>query len=179
MKLRAYAKINLGLKVLGKRSDGYHELEMIMVNVNLYDTLKFKKANSISVLMDKNICEMENNIVYKTAKFMKEKYSVDKGVNIFIKKRIPDGGGMGGGSSDAANTIVALNKLWGLNLTRKDMYEIAEHLGSDVPFFILNRLSVVKGRGEIVHPINKSIDSKILIALPGLRCSTKNIFENY
>lgn len=179
MKLRAYAKINLGLKVIGKREDGYHNLEMIMINVNLFDTLKFKLNSKINVSMNKNICEMEKNIVYKTAKYIKEKYNVEKGVNIIIHKRIPDGGGMGGGSSDAATTIIALNKLWDLKLTRKDMYEIAEHMGSDVPFFILNRLAVVKGRGEIVEPINKNIDSKIIIVLPNMKCSTKEIFENY
>ncbi len=179
MKVKAYAKINLGLKVLGKREDGYHELEMIMVNVGLYDVLSFKISDEVSVIMDKAVCKMEDNIVYKTAIYMKKKYNVQQGIKIKIQKRIPDGGGMGGGSSDAASTIIALNKLWNLQLNEEENLEIAAKMGSDVPFFILNRLSFVKGRGEKIEVINKNIDDNIIMFFPNIKCSTKEIFKNY
>lgn len=179
MKVKAYAKINLGLKVLGKRGDGYHELEMIMVNIDLYDVLSFKVSNDVSVIMDKAVCKMEDNIVYKTAIYIKKKYNVQQGIKIKIKKRIPDGGGMGGGSSDAASTIIALNKLWNLKLNKEEMLEIAAKMGSDVPFFIVNRLSFVKGRGEKIEVIDKNIDDDVIIFSPNMKCSTKEIFKNY
>ena len=163
MKVKAYAKINLGLKVLGKREDGYHELEMIMVNVGLHDVLYFKISEDVMVIMDKTICEMEDNIVYKTAMYIKNRYKVQQGVKIKIKKKIPDGGGMGGGSSDAASTIIALNKLWNLGLNKKEMLEVAAKIGSDVPFFIVNKLSFVKGRGEKIEEIDKKIDDNIIM----------------
>ena len=179
MKVKAYAKINLGLKVLGKREDGYHELEMIMVNIDLRDILSFRVSNEVNVIMDKAICKMEENIVYKTAVYMKNKYNVQQGIKIKIKKRIPDGGGMGGGSSNAASTIIALNKLWNLGLSIEEMMEIAANMGSDVPFFIVNRLSFVKGRGEKIEVINKKICDNVIIFLPDMKCSTKEIFNNY
>lgn len=179
MKVKAYAKINLALKVLGKREDGYHELEMIMVNVGIYDILKFKLSNEVRVLMDDSICKMEKNIVYKTAIYIKEKYNIEKGIEIKIKKHIPDGGGMGGGSSDAASTIIALNKMWDLNLSVDEMMEIGAQMGSDVPFFIVNKLSIVKGRGEVVEAIEAFVKDEIIMAFPDMKCSTKEIFENY
>lgn len=177
--MKAYAKINLALKVLGKRNDGFHNLEMIMVNVGVYDILKFKKNKDVIVLTDKPVCKMEDNIVYKTIMLIKEKYNIKDGVEVKVFKRIPDGGGMGGGSSDAACTIKALNKMWNLNMTRDDMFRLAEKLGSDVFFFIDNRLSLVKGRGEIVEPIDIKLNSDILLCFPNMKCSTKYIFENH
>lgn len=179
MFIRAYAKINLGLKVLGKRDDGYHELEMVMVNINLFDSLYIKKDKIDNVIMNKNICKIEDNIVYKTISYIKKKYNINECVKVRIIKRIPDGGGLGGGSSDAASTIIGLNKIWNLCLSQDEMVEIAMSIGSDVPFFLYNCLSHVKGRGERVYPINKEIKEKIILLFPKIKSSTKEIFNNY
>lgn len=179
MKVKAYAKINLALKVAGKREDGFHDLEMIMVNVNVYDILKFKKSKNVVVNVDKDICKMEDNIVYKAIMLIKQKYNISDGIRVDMSKRIPDGGGMGGGSSDAACTIKALNKIWNLGMSKEDMFEIAGRLGSDVFFFIENKISFVKGRGEIVEPIDKDFNKGVILVFPDMKCSTKYIFENH
>ena len=115
MRYKAYAKINLSLKVLKKRDDGYHDLDMLMINVNLYDTLVFRKSNEVLVTMNKDLCNMEDNLVYKTIIKIKRKYNIDKGIEVYIKKGIPSMSGLGGGSSDAALTICVLNRMWALN----------------------------------------------------------------
>ncbi len=178
--MKAYAKINYSLKVLGKRPDGYHELDMLMVNINLFDLLNFKKIdNGITVECSKNVCKMEDNIVYKVAKLIIEKYNINSGVKIKIKKRIPDGGGLGGGSSDAAATIKALNLMFSLNMNIHDMIEVALAVGSDVPFFLYNCYSRVKGRGEIVEPLSfQNTNNKLLLVLPKVKCSTKEVYSN-
>lgn len=176
---KAYAKINLGLKTLKKRDDGYHELEMLMVNVDLYDILYFKPSCDIEVLMDDDICKMKDNIVYRAAILMKNTYNVKNGVSIRIEKHIPDGGGMGGGSSDAACAILSLNEIWNLGLNIRQLSNIASQIGSDVCFFLHNQLALVKGRGEVVLPLNASIDEEIVLVIPKLKCSTKEIYQNH
>ena len=126
---------------------------MLMVNVDLFDILYFIKSDDVIVTMDKEVCKMEDNLVYKTAMYIKNKYNVNQGIDITIKKNIPDQAGLGGGSSDAACTILSLNKIWKLNLSENDLIDIASHIGSDVPFFLYNRLSVVKGRGEKIEAV--------------------------
>ncbi len=179
MKVKAYAKINLALKVIGKREDGFHNLEMIMVNVNVYDVLKFRKSKNVFVNVDKPICKMEDNIVYKAVMLIKEKYNISDGIRIDISKRIPDGGGMGGGSSDAACTIKSLNEIWNLGMSKEDMFELAGKLGSDVFFFIENKLSFVRGRGELIESINKNFNKDVILIFPDMKCSTKHIFANH
>lgn len=176
---KAYAKINLGLKTLRKRDDGYHELEMVMINIDLYDTLYFSLSKDVRVLMDNDICKMEDNIVYKAATLMKNTYNVKDGITIKIEKHIPDGGGLGGGSSDAACAILSLNKIWDLNLNINELNKIASKIGSDVSFFLYNKLSIVKGRGEIVLPLDQTIDEDIILVIPKLKCSTKDIYMNH
>lgn len=176
---KAYAKINLGLKTLKKREDGYHELEMVMVNIDLCDTLYFALSKDIKVLMDNDICKMEDNIVYKAAMLMKNTYSVEEGISIRIEKHIPDGGGLGGGSSDAACAILILNEIWNLNLNTKELNGIASKIGSDVSFFLYNKPSIVKGRGEIVLPLDQTVDEDIVLVMPKLKCSTKDIYMNH
>ena len=174
---KAYAKLNLGLKTLYKRNDGYHELKMLMINIDLYDELIFKQNNEVYVKCNKNICKMEENIVFKAALLMKEKYNVKDGVLIKIKKNIPDGAGLGGGSSDAACTILALNKFWDLNLTKCELLNIASEIGSDVPFFLYSKIAIVKGRGEKIETIDADINEDIILVIPDLKCSTKRVYE--
>lgn len=175
---RAYAKINLGLKVLGKRNDGFHDLKTVMININLFDTLYAYKNKNIIVRMSKNVCEMKDNIVYKALMIMKEKYRVSKGIKIYIKKRILDGGGLGGGSSDAGMAILMANKIWELNLSLEELEEIANAVGSDVCFFLYNKLCFVEGRGDIVRPIDKNVNKSICLVIPKYNFSTKLVYEN-
>lgn len=179
IKKKAYAKINLCLNTLFKREDNYHELEMIMINVDLYDELCFKESNDVIIEMNKDVCKMEDNIVYKTVMLIKNRYHIDKGIKIRIKKNIPDQAGLGGGSSDAACTILALNDLWNLNLKENELLDIASTIGSDVPFFIYNKLSIVRGRGEKIETVEKEFNKDIILLVPNVKCSTKEIYKNH
>lgn len=179
MKRKAYAKINLSLKVLEKRKDNYHNLDTLMINVNLYDILYFKKCKDVLISSNINICEKEDNLVYKAVTLLKKKFNISKGINIYIKKRIPMGAGLGGGSSDAATTLCALNKIWKLNLSIDELKEIALSLGSDVPFFLYNQFSRVMGRGEKIINLNNVFKKKILLVSPNFNISTKKVFENH
>lgn len=178
-KEKAYAKINLSLKVLNKRDDGFHNLDMLMVNISLFDILYFKKAKDIKVSMNKDVCEMEDNIVYKTALLLKNKYNVNDGIDIYIKKNIPDGGGLGGGSSDAATTLLVLNEMWNLNLSIEELSDIAAGLGSDISFFLYKHIARVKSKGEIVETLDKRLDEDIALIIPDVKCNTKKVFQNH
>ena len=178
-KEKAYAKINLSLKVLNKRDDGFHNLDMLMVNISLFDILYFKKAKDIKVSMNKDVCEMEDNIVYKTAFLLKNKYNVNDGIDIYIKKNIPDGGGLGGGSSDAATTLLVLNEMWNLNLSIEELSDIAAGLESDISFFLYKHIARVKSKGEIVETLDKRLDEDIALIIPDVKCNTKKVFQNH
>ena len=178
-KEKAYAKINLSLKVLNKRDDGFHNLDMLMVNISLFDILYFKKAKDIKVSMNKDVCKMEDNIVYKTALLLKNKYNVNDGIDIYIKKNIPDGGGLGGGSSDAATTLLVLNEMWNLNLCIEELSDIAAGLGSDISFFLYKHIARVKSKGEIVETLDKRLDEDIALIIPDVKCNTKKVFQNH
>ena len=116
MKKRAYGKINLGLKVIKKREDGFHEIETVMTRISLYDEMTFTESDKIEVECTGLTLAMKDNLVYKVALYLKEKYQVSKGIKINIKKMIPSEAGLGGGSSDAAMTIMCLNKIWNLKM---------------------------------------------------------------
>lgn len=178
-KEKAYAKINLSLKVLNKRDDGFHNLDMLMVNISLFDILYFKKAKDIKVSMNKDVCEMEDNIVYKTALLLKNKYNVSDGIDIYIKKNIPDGGGLGGGSSDAATTLLVLNEMWNLNLSIEELCNIAVGLGSDICFFLYKHIARVSSKGEIVETLDKRLDENVALIIPDVKCNTKKVFQNH
>lgn len=177
MKTKQNGKINVGLKVLNKRTDGYHNLISVFVPICLYDTLRYRRTRSKIVVKTKVISQ-EKNIVYKTAKLIQEKYDVKRGICINIRKGIPIAAGLGGGSADAAMTIKILNKLWGLNLSFAEMSKLGEEIGSDVPFFIHNELAVVRGRGEDVEKLDSSIKLFLLLIKPDFGFQTKKVFSN-
>ncbi len=170
------AKINWFLHVLGKREDGFHEIVSPLHKVTLFDTIRFERSDNI-VLNDKS--KIDDNIILKAVTAVK-KYcpGQELGVSIDLDKRIPVAAGLGGGSSDAATTIVALNELWTLGLSRKEMISIAGSIGSDVPFFIGEGFSIVKGRGEILRPqrIEQSYD--LLLLNPGIEISSGWAYGN-
>ena len=176
---KAYAKINLSLKVLGTREDGYHDLDTIMININLFDKLIFKKSDAVKVNMNIDIGDVSKNIVYKTVMLLKEKYKISQGIDIYIKKNIPMGAGLGGGSSDAAQTILALDKIWELNLSEQEKIENAKKIGADVPFFLFNKIARVRGIGEKIDFLNKNVYKKVILVCPNLNCSTKEVYSKW
>lgn len=180
IKEKAYAKINLFLNVVSKRIDGFHDLDMAMAPLKYHDTLMFKKTDSseITITTDKLIVEnIEENIVFKVASYLKEQFSIDKGVNIHIEKKIPIGGGLGGGSADAAATFRGLNRLWDLNMSLEDMAELSLDFGSDIPFCIYNKLAIAQGKGEKLSFIKSKPKFHVLLVNPNIQVSTSEVFK--
>ena len=151
IKLKSRAKINLSIDVLGKREDGYHLVEMIMQTIDLYDVIKIIELSSDDIILKSNSSDIpldDNNIVYKAINLLKNKFNINKGIEIFIQKNIPIAAGMAGGSSNAAAVLVGLNKLWGLNLSELDLQKLGFKLGADVPFCISGKAALAQGVGE-------------------------------
>lgn len=172
--MKAPAKINWFLIVKGLRNDGYHEIISLMQRVSVYDELIFEPSDKIEIMTEADI-PLEENLIYRVANLMKIRFQTHKptGVRIILKKEIPVAAGLGGGSSDAATTIVALNKLWGLDLDTKDMMKIGASIGSDVPFFFSSPAATIKGRGEVVCPVRLKRSYPLLLVKPPLKIETK------
>lgn len=180
IEIKAPAKINIGLRVLGKRTDGYHNIYTLFYPINdLFDTITFELSNTFSFESNIKITEqLEDNLIVKTKNLL-ESYTGKKiNVKINLIKRIPIGGGLGGGSSDAAATLISLNELYKLQLDEKKLYELALMLGSDVPFFIKAKPAIGSSRGEVLEFVNVFIDLPILIINPKIHISTKDAYEN-
>ncbi|MCF7918926.1 MAG: 4-(cytidine 5'-diphospho)-2-C-methyl-D-erythritol kinase [Candidatus Cloacimonetes bacterium] len=177
--LKAYAKINLFLEVLGRRNDGYNEIRTIFSEIELYDELSFilTKKERVRILTDTDSLRNEENLVYKVAVFIREKYNVNAGVEIELKKKIPIAGGLGGGSSDAAQTILALNKLWELSLSKAELNEIAACWGSDINFFLQGATALGSARGEKITTLPGIRLDNIFLVNPGFGISSKEAYE--
>jgi 4-diphosphocytidyl-2-C-methyl-D-erythritol kinase len=168
LKYRAPAKINLVLEVLGKRDDGYHEIRSLVQTVNLCDNLAFEIADDISLECIEPALQTKDNLVIRAAELLREASGSNKGARIRLEKHIPWGAGLGGGSSDAAATLLALNGLWELKLTVSNLVELAARLGSDVPFFIHGGAALIEGRGEKVTTLPPSPPAHFVLMLPSL-----------
>lgn len=180
MKEKAYAKINLFLDVVGKRLDNYHNLEMIMAPIDIFDELHFKKTDdkSIEIKSDRKITEKkEDNLVYKVAQYIMDKHSIDGGLEVEIKKKIPIAAGLAGGSADAAATLRGLNRLFKLKYSKEDLADIGEMFGSDIPHCVYNKLCIARGKGEEIVFLNKKLKMPVLIICPDIEVSTKAVFE--
>lgn len=181
VELKSRAKINLSIDVLGREPNGYHLVEMIMQTINLYDIIRIKDIPHGDIIIKTDSSEIpidSENIVYRAVNLLKNQFSIDKGVEIFIQKNIPVAAGMAGGSSNAAATLVGLNKLWKLNLSEKELQDIGFKLGADVPFCISGNAALAEGLGEKLTSIKglpKHIN--ILICKPELFVSTKEVYE--
>lgn len=175
----AYAKINLGLRVVGKRSDGYHDLQMFMVPIDLHDTLWIEEAPHPSIFINERLGPIEENLIYKIYFGLKKRFNVAKDASIFVDKVIPVGAGLGGGSSDAAATLRGLNQLWGLHLSLAEMIDIAGSYGSDIPFFIGSYPAYVAGRGELIQELQSSNTLDMVCIFPSYSLSTKEVFANH
>lgn len=178
--LKAPAKINLFLEILGKRDDGYHEIETVMQEIDLVDNLQFEEIQEGVRLNcnDKNIPSDENNLVCKAANLILNECGIRKGVLISLEKNIPVGAGLGGGSSDAAATLKALNLLWKIGLNDAELMEFAAKLGSDIPFFIKGKTALCSGRGEKITPIEVKSEMNYLVIFPHINISTATIYRN-
>ncbi|MFH1459813.1 MAG: 4-(cytidine 5'-diphospho)-2-C-methyl-D-erythritol kinase [Candidatus Omnitrophota bacterium] len=178
--LKAPAKINLFLEIVGKRKDGYHNLNTLFLKIKLYDQLRFQKTDKIIKINSnhKDICLDKRNLIYKAAVLMQKTTKKKFGVDIYLDKKIPIGAGLGGGSSDAAATLIALNKLWELKLPQKKLHEIGKKIGSDVPFFLLKENAAIgQGRGDILKPLNFKKKYWIVLVKPKIFISTKEIYQ--
>lgn len=176
---RAPAKINLGLDIIGKHEDGYHELSMIMISVDLNDYVTVSDLETDGIIMESNNHKMPlnaRNDVFKAASLIKERYGIKKGVKIVLEKSIPICAGLGGGSTDAAATIRALNKLWELNLSKDEMIEIGFAIGSDVPYCLDAGCALITGKGEVVQCLNTHLSSWVVLVKPDFGISTRTIF---
>lgn len=177
---KAPAKINLSLDILKKRDDGYHDVEMIMTTIDLYDRIELEelKQNEIMVSLEsKFVPSDERNLAYKAAYIFKQKYNIEAGVHIKIDKRIPVSAGLGGGSSNAAAVLRGLNKMWSLNVSIEELAQLGLQIGSDVPFCVMNTTALVKGRGEIIEKLPAPPSCWVVLAKPNIGVSTKTIFQ--
>lgn len=170
--LKAPAKINWFLRVTGKRRDGYHDIQSLMQRVSLYDSLAFEASDDIEIVTDTAI-PLGENLVYRAAVMLKEASGTKSGARITLRKAIPMAAGLAGGSTDAASTLVGLNRLWGLGLPVPELWDMASALGSDIPFFLSSPAALVEGRGEIVTPLRLTRPFTLLLAKPPIRVSTR------
>jgi len=169
----SYAKLNLTLEILGKYPDGYHQITSVMQTIELHDTLSFKLEEAIQLECNVTSLVFPNNLVLKAAELLKKTTGVNKGVHISLEKRIPMASGLGGGSSNAAITMQALNELWGLQLSPNYIKQLAPKLGSDVAFFLEGGTALVSGRGEEVVPLPPFPQSWIVILKPQISIPNK------
>lgn len=179
MRLQAFAKINLGLDVLGKREDGYHEVRMIMQTIRMYDQLDMRKSVEPGIHLTTNkkyIPGDENNLVWRAAKLMMDTCGIIEGVSIHLHKVIPVAAGMAGGSSDAAATLVGMNRLFHCGLSKEKLMELGVQIGADVPYCVLRGTALAEGIGEKLTVLPPMPDCWILIGKPGISVSTKYVY---
>jgi len=171
---RAYAKVNLGLKVLGKRSDGYHEILTVMQTVSLWDRVVLEEGNGVSLACsDPEVPEGPDNLAYKAAESFRKAFGISRGVRIYLWKHIPVGAGLGGGSSDAAAVLRGLCELWGIRPDFRELEKLAASLGSDVPFLLRPGTAVARGRGEVLKYMDWPFDVWYVLVYPGFGVSTR------
>lgn len=178
--LKAYAKVNLSLDISARRDDGYHELCMIMQSIGLYDKVNLTKLKQKNIKISSNIkglCIPENNIVYKAAKLLYERFDIKEGLHINLYKYIPMGAGMAGGSTDAAAVLRGMNKLYNLRLSKEELMKIGLEIGADVPFCICGGTMLAKGIGEELSELKSMPNAHLLLVKPYFSISTKEAYS--
>jgi 4-diphosphocytidyl-2-C-methyl-D-erythritol kinase len=179
--LKALAKINLGLDVVRRREDGYHEVRMIMQTIHLYDRLTICKTKEPGIQIRSNLSFLpvnENNLVYKAGKLLMDEFSIGEGVAVELDKRIPVAAGMAGGSTDAAAMLYGMNRLFGLNLSQKKLMERGVTIGADVPYCLMRGTALAEGIGEQLTSLPPMVKCPVLIAKPSISVSTKFVYQN-
>lgn len=181
IKLKAFAKINLGLDVLRRREDGYHEVRMIMQTISLYDKIVMQKLKQPEIQVKTNLFyvpENENNLAYQAAKLLMDEFGLESGVYIDLQKYIPVAAGMAGGSSDAAAVLYGMNQMFHLNLSKRELMKRGVKIGADVPYCIMRGTALAEGIGEKLSPLPPMPNCKVLVAKPPVSVSTKFVYEN-
>ena len=181
IKLKALAKINLGLDVVRRREDGYHEVRMVMQTIHLYDQLLIQKSETPGIQIQSNLSFLpvnENNLVYKAGKLLMDEFDIHTGVSVELNKHIPVAAGMAGGSTDAAAMLYGMNQLFGLKLKRKDLMERGVQIGADVPYCIMRGTALAEGIGEKLSSLPPMVKCPVLIAKPAVSVSTKFVYQN-
>lgn len=179
---RARAKINLALDVCRRLENGYHEVKMVMQTVDLYDDLEFKLRNDPDIILSVDskdyLGDLENNLIFRAAKLMKQQYNIQHGVEIRLRKNIPVAAGMAGGSTDAAATMLAMNALYELGLSKEQLMEQAVRLGADIPFCIMGGTALAEGIGEKLSPLAAPPKAALLIVKPPVMVSTQWVYQH-
>lgn len=181
IKLKAMAKINLGLDVVRRREDGYHEVRMVMQNIYLYDNLRIKKESESGIRIKTNLGFLptdENNLVYKAGKLLMDEFGISQGVSVELEKHIPVAAGMAGGSTDAASMMYAINRIFELGLSKEELMKRAVKIGADVPYCIMRGTALSEGIGEILSPLPDAPQCLVLIAKPAISVSTKHVYQS-
>ena len=173
MKIKAPAKVNLSLEILGKRVDGFHDISSIIQTISLFDKLQIEIDDELTLESPGFDLDPNENIVFLAAKNMREKYAVNFGARMVLQKEIPVSAGLGGGSSDAAAAIKILNKIWSLNLPLQELIAFASTIGSDIPFFLEGRTSFVQVRGELIRELPDCEVGWIVIIVPNIKLKNK------
>jgi 4-diphosphocytidyl-2-C-methyl-D-erythritol kinase len=179
---KARAKINLGLDVCRRLDNGYHEVKMVMQTVDIYDELEFKKRKDPDIILSvnsrDNLGDLANNLIFRAAKLMKEQYRIKEGIEIKLNKMIPVAAGMAGGSTDAAATMLAMNEMFELGLTKNELMEQALKLGADIPFCVLGGTALAEGIGEKLSVLPAPPKAALLVVKPPINVSTKWVYDN-
>lgn len=181
MRLRALAKINLGLDVVGKRGDGYHEVRMVMQTIQMYDVLEIEKKAEPGITLITNIPYVptdERNLVYKAARMLMDEFHIEEGLTMNLEKFIPVAAGMAGGSSDAAAAFVGVNRIFGLGLSEEELMKRAVKVGADVPYCVMRGTALAEGIGEKLTRLPRLPQCYVLVGKPGVNVSTKIAYEN-
>lgn len=179
--LKALAKINLGLDVVSRREDGYHEVRMVMQTIHLYDRLEISKKETSGIELETNLSYLpvnENNLVYRAGKLLMDEFHIEEGVKVFLNKRIPVAAGMAGGSTDAAAMLYGMNELFELGLSRDELMERGVKIGADVPYCLMRGTALAEGIGEKLTPLAPMVKCPVLIAKPPISVSTKFVYQN-
>ncbi len=182
MKINAHAKINLGLDVIGRRDDGYHEVRMIMQTIELHDELEIARIEEPQIIIAtdrEDLSVGKDNLIHKAAKLLMDEYDLPGGIIVHLKKIIPVAAGLAGGSTDAAATLIAVNELFGLGLPQEELMKQGVRIGADVPYCIMGGTALSEGIGEILTPIGPCPGWRVLIAKPPASVSTAHVYKNY
>ncbi|BDF03304.1 4-(cytidine 5'-diphospho)-2-C-methyl-D-erythritol kinase [[Clostridium] hylemonae] len=180
LELKALAKVNLGLDVLGRRSSGYHDVRMVMQTVYLYDQVIMERKKKPGIEVETNLYFLpvnENNLAYKAAKLLMDEFKIKEGIKITLKKHIPVAAGMAGGSSNAAAVLYGMNRMFSLKLSEEELMERGVALGADVPYCIMRGTVLAEGIGEVLTPLAPMPKCHILIAKPPISVSTKFVYD--
>ena len=179
---RAYAKINIGLKVISKRDDGYHNIETLFQQIDFFDQIVLKRTPGLEIIIrcdDQRVPINRDNLCYKAVELFQKRTGINQGVDIEIHKRIPIGAGLGGGSSNAAATLEGLTKLWPCNIALDELQEMGSKLGADVPFFLRGGTALASGIGDKITPVALPFSFHCLLIYPNIEISTTWVYKNF